>query len=251
MKLTEPAIIDSRVEETRILTGFLRNQAACASPLKILEAGCGRGWPFDLKETPHTLVGVDVRKEALEARMGGSGDLHEAIVADLRELSLPPAEFDVIYCCFVLEHIAGAEQVLDSFLEWLKPGGIVILKIPDRDSVYGFFTRITPFWMHVFWKKYLRRSRYVDVPGARPVPTVYDRVVSRRGIREYCLRNGVGIEAEYGTAFHFNRPGVVPRLECRVGSAVGFLSCGRLASRYTNLTYVLRRNEARPGTGNG
>jgi hypothetical protein len=44
------------------------SQASRGESLNILEAGCGRHWPYDLTEIKHTLTGVDVDKEALEAR---------------------------------------------------------------------------------------------------------------------------------------------------------------------------------------
>jgi 2-polyprenyl-3-methyl-5-hydroxy-6-metoxy-1,4-benzoquinol methylase len=91
-------------------------------------------------KTRHTRA-VDIDVHALERRKTKVRDVDEVRVGDLRTPTLfAPASFDVIYNSFVLEHIDGAEQVLDHFLSWLVPGGLLILRVPDRDSVYGFLS---------------------------------------------------------------------------------------------------------------
>jgi 2-polyprenyl-3-methyl-5-hydroxy-6-metoxy-1,4-benzoquinol methylase len=86
--------------------------------LNILEAGCGRRWPFDLAGTEYRLTGVDLDQAALEIRKTRERDLHEAIHGDLRTVALPAGAYDVIYNSYVLEHVDGAEQVLRNFLLW-------------------------------------------------------------------------------------------------------------------------------------
>ncbi|MGH9955766.1 MAG: methyltransferase domain-containing protein, partial [Pyrinomonadaceae bacterium] len=79
----------------------------------------------------------------------------------------------VIYNSFVLEHIEDASQVLQNSTRWLKPGGIVVLKIPDPDSVCGFITRVTPHWFHVFYYRYLLGARNAGKPGYAPYTIDY------------------------------------------------------------------------------
>ena len=91
----------------------------------------------------------------MEIRMKVRKDLDEAIHGDLRTISFGERRFDVVYSAFVLEHIEGAEDVLARMTGWLKPGGIIIIEIPDPGSVKGWVTKVTPHW--------LRRTH-----GARP-----------------------------------------------------------------------------------
>ena len=105
------------------------------------------------------LTGVDLNEDALHLRKCHSRDLQEAILGDLRTVSLEANKYDVIYNSFVLEHVQDAERVLDNFHRWLSPGGILILRIPDRQSVYGLLSRVTPFWFHVFYKRVHRRHQ--------------------------------------------------------------------------------------------
>ena len=69
----------------------------------------------------HVLLDIDPR---------GNPD----IVCDARNLtSLPPAEFDAIYCSHNLEHYYrhDARKVLAGFLHLLKPDGFIDIRVPD------------------------------------------------------------------------------------------------------------------------
>ena len=142
--------------------------------LQILEAGCGRKWPIRPLRRSLSVTGVDLDAKALEARKSDVKDLHEAIAGDLRSIDFRRAQFDVVYSAFVLEHVKGAEELLEKFVLWLKPGGLLILQVPDRDSVYGFFARKTPFWFHVFYMKHFNAYYRRWVPRASPAMVLSD-----------------------------------------------------------------------------
>jgi SAM-dependent methyltransferase len=201
---------------------------ALPGPLRILEAGCGRRWPLKLS-VPFTLTGVDLDGDALAART----DLAHAVVGDLRTVRFAPGSFDVIYSAFVLEHVRGAEQVLKRFVRWLAPGGMLILKVPDRDSAYGFLTRVTPFWAHVMFHRYAMGEKAAGTLGHGPYPTYHDEVISRRGLREFCGSNGLLAPEVYRLCSYANDRGV------RLGALlVSMLSAGRLAWRHNNLLLI-------------
>lgn len=203
---------------------------ALPGPLRILEAGCGRSFAHRIS-VPFILTGLDLDADALAART----DLDHAIVGDLCTVEFPPHSFDVIYNAFVLEHIQGAQQVLERFLRWLAPGGMLILKVPDRDSAYGFLTRLTPFWTHVMIYRYLLGYPQAGTPGHGPYRTYYDEVVSERGLREFCLRNGMTAPELYRLcSYAGNRP---VRLAAFLTSV---LSAGRLPWQHNNLLLIAR-----------
>lgn len=191
-------------------------------PLRILDAGCGRAWPLEVSQ-PHELTGLDLDPAALAARK----DLHAAVVGDLRTAEFPAHSFDVVYCAFVLEYLnGGAERVLRRFLRWLAPGGTLILQVPDRDSAYAFLTRITPVWLHL--------------AGAdRHYPIHHDRVISQRGLREFCRRHGLPAPELYRMCTGENNRAA--RLAARL---TGVLSRGRYGWEHDSLLAVLQT--ARP-----
>ena len=210
---------------------------ALPGPLRILEAGCGRHWPLELS-VPYRLTGLDLDEDALAARK----DLDQAVVGDLRTVQFPPRSFDVIYNAFVLEHVSGAQHVLERFVRWLAPGGMLIIKIPDRDSAYGFLTRMTPFWTHVMVYRYLLGYRWAGKPGHGPYRTYYDRVVSERGLREFCGRNGLPAPELYRMCSYANSRPV--RLAAFLTSMA---SGGRLSWRHNNLLLIVRKAQL-PGS---
>jgi SAM-dependent methyltransferase len=214
--------------------------------LRILEAGCGRRWYLDLVGIDFHLAGVDLNSDSMRIRTDQFGDLDEAIVGDLREISLLPDFYDVIYCSFVLEHVAGAEQVLDRLLSALKPDGILLLRIPDGDSVYGFLARHSPHWLHVQYKRRIQRNRLAGTPGRGPFPTVYDQVVSWRGMTAYCARHGMEIVDAYSSNFyldHFRGFAAIVDHGLRWAARV---SGGRLTADHNNLALVIRKPFPQP-----
>ncbi len=206
--------------------------------LQILEAGCGRKWPIDLSGIDYRLTGLDLDADALQSRRLRVRDLHEAIVGDLCTYEFPPARFDVIYSAFVLEHVQGAERVLQKFVRWLKPGGLLVLQVPDRESVYGFFSRVTPFWFHVFYckhfKAYYRQSGAAGQPGHGPYPTFHEKIISRSGFQRFAGKHGLVMRNVYG----FRR---LPPIQQKLSDVVASLSLGRLHSAHVDLCYVAQR----------
>lgn len=236
----------SRVPETasEFVTAYFRDRSGT---IEILEAGCGKNWSLKLPGIAYRVTGVDSSRDALDKRVAGYGDLDETILGDLTTVELPESKYDMVYCSYVLEHVPHAEQVLDKFFKWLKPNGVVVLLIPDRETVYGFITRFTPFWFHVFYYKYVRKKPHAGQKGAGPFPTYYDPVVSVRGIQEYCARHGHKIRMDkrsdlpLGKIFGWLAPFVGAGLK-----AIELVSFGALTSRHNNLLFVIEKGTISP-----
>ena len=241
--LPEPTAINSWSEERTIMADHIRDLSYRAGHLDILEAGCGTSWGLDLRGVSYTLTGIDLDQRALDMRLSKAKDLDVAICGDLRTSTLEEDKYDVIFNSYVLEHVAGADKVLANFVRWLKPGGILILVIPNRDSVWGFVTRITPFWFHVFFKKHIMREPNAGKPGYAPYPTVYDKVVSRRGIHEFCESQGLKIRAEYSVNFGMNDASwIVRTCVLLVSWIIHIGSLKTLSRKYTDVMYVISKS---------
>src|SRR5579871_4378410 len=176
--------IDYKTELNR-LEDFIKRQSQGEVPLRILEAGCGREWYFELGGVPNEVTGVDQDRHALEFRKNEKRDLDRCIVGDLLTVELPPAHYDVIYSSFVLEHIKGAERVLDNFMGWLKPGGLLIVRVPDVDGVQTFLARSLPRWCAIQYYRTAWRIKNAGLPGFAPYPAFYEDVISRSGFHSY------------------------------------------------------------------
>lgn len=235
----ELAIVTNPRDAIELQEAAIRRTATDGKVIEILEAGCGRSWPFKLNGVRYRITGIDLDADALKHRVEVQRDLHEAVVGDLQTVSMQAEKFDVIYCSFVLEHIDGARGVLLRFKEWLKPGGSIIIKVPDPKSAHGFATKLTPHWFHIFYYRYIVGYREAGTPGHGPYRTYYDSVVSRAGMHEFCREQnlimitaaGLADMARYG---HWRDR--VLKLTRRIISTV---SLGNISSRHSNLLFVI------------
>jgi SAM-dependent methyltransferase len=243
------ALLESDAAELRILEDSIRAKCVNGSRLEILEAGCGVQWVLNLEGVDYRLTGLDVNPDALRTRRDQRKDLDEAILGDLRDADLAESSYDVVYSAFVLEHVDGSERVLDNCLRWLKPGGLLILKIPDARSVRGFITRITPHWFHVFYYKHIERWPDAGKPGHGPFPVWYDDLITRRGVLDYIRRRRLILRAEYGLRAVTSRRGWLGWLRDTGARVVHWLSLRSLALEHANLTYLVEKPAA--GTPNG
>lgn len=111
-------------------------------------------WPLRLEGVEYQLTGVDVDRSALAVRQRTARPTDQLLYGDLRaRASCFPG--GAVRCDLQLVRTGARGRrgaLLDNFMYWLKPGGTLILRIPDGDSVYGFVTRMTPFWFHVLYK---------------------------------------------------------------------------------------------------
>lgn len=197
IRLSKPSNLGSTRAAMDIAKSFILQKTSSGGTLQILEAGCGSGGGIDLRGIKCVVTGVDLDERALNLRGEQQNDLDVAIIADLRTVLLNNESYDVVISNFVLEHVDGAEDVLKNFARWLKPGGLIILVIPNRDSGYGFLTRIIPFRFHILYKKYIQKIKQAGKPGVGPYPVYFDKVVSQNGIYKFCKDNGLVVKAEY------------------------------------------------------
>jgi SAM-dependent methyltransferase len=237
-------IVTSYGDEIKILEEHIRAQGIDGRCLQILEAGCGREWYFHLAGLNYELTGLDLDPAALKARMTIKGDMTHSFVGDLRTADLPSGYFDVIYNAFVLEHIEGAETALVNFVRWLKPGGLLIIRVPDRDSVQGFLARFTPHWFHVFYYRWAWKVKDAGKPGFAPYRTIYDPVVSRAGLCQFCVAYGLDVADMLGVGTFRRGYGLASRVTPIIAKLVSLFTLGRVHSKFVDLTIVARKQLA-------
>ncbi len=189
---------------------------------------------------------MDIDKNELAIRKNQQGDLDISILGDLRDVILKENEYDVIYNSYVLEHIDGAERVLENFFRWLKPGGILILRIPNRDSVRGFLTWVAPFWVHLLYVKYILGDKDGGKPGHGPFPTYFDKVVSRSGIYTFCKKQGLTIKAEYSCGIRRGRRQIDTLLTNLMTGIIYLASFTKLTAKHPILIYVIEKPQNPP-----
>ncbi|MBT0585535.1 class I SAM-dependent methyltransferase [Alteromonas oceanisediminis] len=243
-KLQPITLLRSAQQERTIIETAIRKQATYHGAVRVLEAGCGRHWPFQLNDVNLSITGVDSDSDAIAARQDRHDDLTRSIVSSLFDVTFPPNSFDVVYCSFVLEHVEDAETLMRRFVRWLAPGGIIILRVPDPFSVYGFIAKYTPHWFHVSYYRYVLGKKQAGANGHGPYPTHYSALLSRHGMQDFCQRYcvDVSLTAEYAEGFRQHGKGWKAYVVQCVKRVVSWVSLGRLSYRHSNLTYILQRN---------
>lgn len=240
-KLANAKNIKSTQAAMSIAKNYILQKANPGTTLQILEAGCGSGGGIDLHEIQCMLTGVDLDEDALNLRGEQQNYLDIAILADLRTVLLNDDSYDVVISNYVLEHVDGAEDILKNFTRWLKPSGLMILVFPNRDSGYGFMTRIIPFRLHIFYKKYVQAIKHAGKPGIGPYPVYFDKVVSRRGIYNFCENHGLLMKVEYRIDGRPIKNQAVWFLARAFLWVLYLVSYGRLTFYHRNLFYIIEK----------
>jgi SAM-dependent methyltransferase len=213
-------------------------------PIAILHAGCttaedlGAG-ALHAAGVRLSVSMVDEDSEVARAAIARHQRLADAILGDLRNVPFPPRGYDIVQCSGLLSRIEHADLVLDRLTGAVKPGGLLLLRFRDRDSVAGFLDRVLPAPV----RRALWRKRRPGEPG--PHVPVYERLSSARGIQAYALLHGL-VVAERGALGGL--AGGLPRSPYGYLAAqkiVARLSGGRLTAAHEDLLYVIRKPEDR------
>jgi SAM-dependent methyltransferase len=210
-------------------------QAGCLAPLRELGVGELAQDGFDVTVS---VVDVDdpTAREVLAQTRAAYDDV---IVGDLRTVPLPPRGFDIVYCAHLLERVQHVELVLDRLLGALRPGGLLLIRVTDRDSSWALLDRRLPSAM----RRGIWRRLHPGVPG--PFPPVYERGATGRGIASYALLRGLVIAQRSAESTLESTPGRLPAPARLAGRAITRLSRGRFTSDHDALRYVIRKPEDR------
>ncbi|MGP8174348.1 MAG: class I SAM-dependent methyltransferase [Terracidiphilus sp.] len=210
-------------------------------PLSILEAGCGRSWKLDLTGIDYTLTGVDLDPAALELRKTMTRDLDVAILGDLCTINLPEASFDVVYSRYVLEHVRRADTALQNFVKWLKPGGLMILILPERESARGFYTRVLPYWSHLLFYRYILGNKQAGQQGQPPYPTYFHPVIGGKRLCIFLAEKSMKCVGRYGVGFgRGSSLGTI--VQQVVVKLTSILTLGKLTADYHDVSYIAIKN---------
>jgi len=99
----------------------------------ILDLGCSSGAFLQyLKGEPWKLYGIEMSADSAKVAEEKSGA--QVFVGDILDAPFPAKSFDLITCFDVLEHVYEPRQVMARVREWLKPGGIFYVLVPNIDS---------------------------------------------------------------------------------------------------------------------
>jgi ubiquinone/menaquinone biosynthesis C-methylase UbiE len=101
---------------------------------KILDVGCGLGMSKDFfLERKSSYNGIDLCFESLKDLKAAKGIVAKA---DARKIPFADNSFDIVYSLGVVEHFKETETSVREHVRVCKPGGTVIVVVPNRFTPY-------------------------------------------------------------------------------------------------------------------
>lgn len=128
----------------------------------LLDIGCSSGgFLRTLKNKDWELHGIEISPN--EAAMAAESTGAQVFVGNILDAPFAPQSFDVITGLHVMEHVYNPQEVIGKIWQWLKPGGVLYLQIPNIDGLEAHLLRSywfgleLPRHLHHFSPKTLRR----------------------------------------------------------------------------------------------
>jgi len=115
-------------------------------PGKVLDIGCGRGLLLDkLRQHGWVPLGTELSEDAAAY---ARNHLHLPVLTQpLEEIGLPSNEFDLVILWHVLEHVQSPRDMVNEIARVLKPGGILLVAVPNFASWEARWSR--SHWFHL------------------------------------------------------------------------------------------------------
>jgi SAM-dependent methyltransferase len=111
----------------------------------VLDVGCGNGgFLINMKRLGFQVHGTEWSAQSAE-RVPAQQNI-PVHIGDLLDLNLPPRSFDLIAMWHVLEHVRQPDATLRKIHQLLKPGGGVLLALPNVESAQA--RKFSTAWLH-------------------------------------------------------------------------------------------------------
>jgi len=114
---------------------------------RVLDAGVGLGRVLAPFKEDAELYGIDISIDYLsKARDAGFGVAY----ARIDDMPFKDSTFDMVVACDVLEHVIDLEACCKALLKVLKPGGALIVRVPNMDDLAAYLDESLPYeFIHV------------------------------------------------------------------------------------------------------
>ena len=129
------------VDQATTLAELLLADTTYPAGARVLEAGCGTGAQTVTlaRQSPGAdILSIDISLASLAQARRAAAHLPNVsfLRADILSVPFPPASFDHVFVCFVLEHLREPAEALARLRRVLKPGGTITVIEGDHGSTY-------------------------------------------------------------------------------------------------------------------
>jgi SAM-dependent methyltransferase len=123
----------TRLRARRILRRIRWDCPAWRGQGRYLDVGCGSGGALGVAQAlGWQVTGVEVDAAAAEKAKRFASEIH---VGDVLSAPFADGRFDVATAFHVLEHVPDPVAVLRRMLQWLAPGGLLIVEVPNAGGL--------------------------------------------------------------------------------------------------------------------
>jgi 2-polyprenyl-3-methyl-5-hydroxy-6-metoxy-1,4-benzoquinol methylase len=141
----EPSVRLQRFSPKQLLVPLLSLVPRYEGQGRLLDVGCGSGQMLrDIQRVGWKVQGVEIDADAVQrGRRTGLSILH----GSFEDVELPPESFDVVRMHHVLEHTHRPAVWLRKASEYLRPGGLLLIGVPNMDgAMTRAFGRFAAQW---------------------------------------------------------------------------------------------------------
>jgi SAM-dependent methyltransferase len=104
----------------------------------LLDMGCSSGaFLHSISNKKWCLFGIEMSEESAKQAQARSGA--QVFVGNILDAPYPHSSFDAITCFDVFEHLYDPNRAIEKVVEWLKPGGIFYILVPNVESAEARF----------------------------------------------------------------------------------------------------------------
>jgi 2-polyprenyl-6-hydroxyphenyl methylase / 3-demethylubiquinone-9 3-methyltransferase len=153
---------------------YIKQQSGDLNQKNVLDVGCGGGILSEsLAKLGANVTAIDLADEALvvaksHAEQNGLTINYQHQTVE-QHANQHPAQYDVITCMEMLEHVPDPFSIINACAELLKPGGQLYLSTINRNNkaklllIYGaeYIARLVPKGTHDF-NRFIRPSELMD-----------------------------------------------------------------------------------------
>ena len=124
----------------------------------ILDVGCGTGHQVELfNQQKHNCIGVDKSEAMIKQAKKNYPNNNYEVKDIMNSISYEPGSFDMITCFyFTFYYIEDKKTFMKNCMEWLVPGGYLVIHLVDRKRFDPIIPPANPFVM-VSPQKYAKK----------------------------------------------------------------------------------------------
>ena len=127
----------------------------------VLDAGCGEGYNAKyFSPLAKEIYAIDILQSNIDIAMEKypAENIH-FMQNNVENTTFADSTFDVIYCCWLVEHLKHPMMFIKEMFRILKPEGALILWTPNVKNASGIVTKVIPFkWQVKIYNKLMGKE---------------------------------------------------------------------------------------------